>query len=71
MRTFKSATRWLCAALYVAAGVNHLARPEFYIRIMPPYLPWHAELVYLSGLFEIALGVLLVVPRYTVTAAWG
>ena len=31
--------------------------------IMPPYLPLHLELVYLSGVFEILLGSLLCVPK--------
>lgn len=38
---------------------------------MPPYLPWHLALVYLSGLFEIVLGVLLLIPKCTRLAAWG
>ena len=38
---------------------------------MPPYLPLHRELVYLSGFFEMALGVLLLVPRLLRLAAWG
>ena len=38
---------------------------------MPPYLPWHLELVYISGLAEIGLGALLLLPRTTVNAAWG
>src|SRR5262249_24343244 len=53
------------------AGVLHFVRPDLYVRIMPPYLPWHLELVYLSGLCEVALGVLLLVPRTTTAAAWG
>src|SRR5436305_13598415 len=39
--------------------------------MMPPYLPWHLALVYLSGFFEIALGLLLLIPRFTKLAAWG
>ena len=38
---------------------------------MPPYVPWHLELVYVSGVIEAALGVLLLVPRCTIFAAWG
>lgn len=38
---------------------------------MPPYLPWHLELVYLSGLLEILLGAMLLIPRYTTLSAWG
>lgn len=57
--------------MFIAAGVNHFVRPDFYVRIMPPYLPWHIELVYLSGLAEIALGAALLIPRLTTAAAWG
>ena len=49
----------------------HFIAPDFYVQIMPPYLPLHWELVYLSGFFEIALGLLLLVPRFSRLAAWG
>lgn len=67
----KTATRLLMAALYVAAGVMHFVNPWFFVQIMPPYLPWHWELVYLSGAIEIALGLLLLVPATRRLAAWG
>ncbi len=38
---------------------------------MPPYLPWHLFLVEVSGVCEIALGLLLLVPLCTRWAAWG
>lgn len=38
---------------------------------MPPYLPCHALLVYLSGFCAIALGIALLVPRFTRGAARG
>ena len=59
------------AALFVLAGVGHFVRPDFYLRIMPPYLPFHRPLVLLSGVFEVALGVLLLVPRFSRLAAFG
>lgn len=71
MPIFKRIMQWLLGLLFVAAGVNHFVHPDFYVRIMPPYLPWHLELVYLSGVFEIILGALLLVPSYTRLAAWG
>ena len=42
-----------------------------FVRAMPPYLPWHLGLVYLSGVFEVAGGIGLLVPRVRVAAAWG
>ena len=56
---------------FVFAGVNHFLNTAFYLKIVPPYLPWHLLLVYLSGLFEIVLGCLLLLLRFTPIAAWG
>ena len=59
------------AGTFVAAGAAHFARPAVYASIMPPYLPAHRELVYLSGLFEV-LGGLGVLPRATRSfSGWG
>ena len=71
MRIVKLLLKFPLVALFVGSGVMHFARPEFFLAIMPPYLPWHLPLVYLSGLFEIALGALLLVPATTQLAAWG
>jgi len=35
----------------------HLLKPEIFTRIMPGYLPWHDELVLISGLAELAGGL--------------
>ncbi len=59
------------AAFFVAAGVNHFVDPDFYVAMMPPYLPAHLALVYLSGVFEILGGVLVLVPRVRAAAGWG
>ncbi len=63
--------RWLLAIAMIGAGVNHFLSPDFYVQIMPPYLPWHAELVWLSGVLEIALGALILPPRTRRLAGWG
>jgi uncharacterized membrane protein len=71
MKYVKTISKWLLAIFMIGAGIMHFVRPEFYLKIMPPYLPWHRELVYLSGVAESALGLLLLVPRYSRWAAWG
>lgn len=63
--------RWLFGILFILAGLNHFRSPGFYINIMPPYLPWHRELVAISGVAEIALGALLLFRRWSVLAGWG
>lgn len=67
----KTALLWLMGFAYIAAGVMHFVRPEFYLPMMPHYLPWHLELVYLSGLAEILLGIGVLIPATRVLAAWG
>ena len=71
MWKLKPILRYLLAVFFVLAGFNHFINPNFYLKIMPPYLPWHLLLVYLSGFFEIALGILLLIPKFTPIAAWG
>ncbi len=71
MRISRIIFRFLFGALFVLGGLNHFVNPAFYLRIMPPYLPWHSFLVYLSGFFEIALGLMVVIPKLTRIAAWG
>ncbi|MGH9833243.1 MAG: DoxX family protein [Blastocatellia bacterium] len=71
MRTFKIVMKYLLALLFVFAGVNHFRDPEFYLRMMPPQLPWHSALHLVAGVFEILFGVMLLIPKYQRLAAWG
>ena len=56
---------------YLMVGINHFLDPDFFLNIMPPYLPWHLELVYLSGAFEVVMGLSLMIPKLRTYAAWG
>ncbi|MGE3315508.1 MAG: MauE/DoxX family redox-associated membrane protein [Planctomycetaceae bacterium] len=71
MRALKTASKWTLAIFMIVAGINHFRDPGFYLKIMPPYLPWHEELVFLSGVAEAGLGLLLLIPRTSRLAAWG
>ncbi len=56
----------LLALFFVTAGILHFVFPSNYMKIMPPWLPWHVALVAISGACEIAggLGVLITVTRW-------
>ncbi len=71
MSRTKTVSKYLLAIFMVGAGTMHFVRTDFYVKIMPPYLPLHRELAYLSGVFEIVLGVFLLIPRFSRLAAWG
>lgn len=61
------AARWMLAIAMVFAGVMHFAKPRFYLRIMPPYVPFHRACVIVSGIAEVVLGVAILVD---VTRPW-
>jgi uncharacterized membrane protein len=71
MPIFKLIMKWLFGLLFIGFGANHFLNTDFYVPMMPPYLPWHRELIYLSGACEIVVGGFLLVPRYSLYAAWG
>jgi uncharacterized membrane protein len=71
-------TRWvrpimgvLFGAFFVFAGTTHFTNRDFFVSIVPPYLPGAEALVAISGVAEIALGLSLWVPRWSRLAAWG
>lgn len=67
----KPITVYVMALLYIAVGVKHFMDVDFFLAIMPDYLPLHKELVYLSGFFEVLLGVLLFFKTTRTYTAYG
>jgi uncharacterized membrane protein len=51
--------------------VLHFVRPKMYEAIMPPYVPYHREMVYASGVAEIAGGVAAIAPQTRSYGRWG
>ena len=56
--------------IYVAAGIYHFVNPKMYLKIMPPILPFPKELVYITGIFEIVFGLLLLPESTRPLGAW-
>ena len=54
----------ISSIFYTIVGIKHFINPEFFLAIVPPYLPYHIELVYISGFFEILFGIMILFPRY-------
>ena len=57
------------ALLYLTSGIFHFISPRFFIKIMPPYIPFHKEIVYISGAFEIVFSIMLFFDQWRSTAA--
>ena len=67
----KLITIYLMSLLYISIGIKHFINVDWFMKIMPPYLPYHKELVYLSGICEIILGIMLVFEKTRLLAGWG
>ena len=64
-------SKYSCILFYLSAGINHIISPDFYVNLIPNYLPYPYGINILSGLIEIALSLLLLFPKYLKIGAWG
>ena len=62
--------RRLFGPFFVVAGILHFVIPRTYESIMPEYLPAQRELVYASGVAEIAGGAGVMHPRTRRAGMW-
>lgn len=42
---------------FLIAGINHFINPDFYLPLIPDYLPFPEALNYISGILEIVAGI--------------
>ena len=57
--------------LYVIVGVKHFTNTDFFVTIVPPIINCKEEVVLVSGLIEMILGILLLFNQTRKFAAWG
>jgi len=55
----------------IYAGVQHFLKPDFFVPFVPKFLPFKLAVVYISGFFEIGLGLLLFFKKYAKMASLG
>lgn len=70
-KTIKKITIFIMVVFYINVGILHFIDPDWFLPIVPPYLPFHLELVYISGFFEILLGCLLMFQKTRAFAGKG
>ena len=71
MKKIKNISIIIMSFFYIYVGIQHFIDPSWFVQIMPPYLPFHYEAVYISGFFEIIFGILILVPKTRYVASWG
>ena len=71
MEKIKNISIIIMSFFYIYVGIQHFIDPSWFIQIMPPYLPFHYEAVYISGFFEIIFGILILIPKTRYVSSWG
>tara|TARA_B100000686_G_C15978907_1_gene566422 strand:- start:88 stop:483 length:396 start_codon:yes stop_codon:yes gene_type:complete len=72
MDIFNKISLFAMSFFYVNVGIKHFIDPEWFMYIIPPYLTFIGlELVYISGFFEILLGLLVLFKKYRKIASYG
>lgn len=61
----------LLGIFFIVAGINHFLMPDFYLPLIPPYIPFPQMVNYLAGIAEIFLGIVFLVPKYRPIASKG
>ena len=67
----KGISVYVMGIFYIIVGIKHFQDPSWFVQIVPPILPYKYELVYISGFFEVLLGILLMIPKFQSIAAKG
>jgi uncharacterized membrane protein len=49
---------------FMGGGITHFTSADFFVAIMPPYLGYHTEIVYISGILEILGAIGILIPRF-------
>ena len=72
IKRIKLITMYIMSIFYISVGINHFVEPEWFIQIVPPYLSkYDLELVYISGVFEVMFGILILFKKTRYYAAGG
>lgn len=57
--------------VYISLGVLHFTNTDFYYPYMPSFIPFHKEMIFLSGVAEVVLGILIIFKKVRNYALWG
>ena len=56
---YKTITIYILSVMYIIIGIKHFTSLEYFINIMPPFIPFKEFAVYFTGVIEIFGGLLL------------
>ena len=69
LKLFRTLGAYLGGLFFIYVGVLHFVDTEWFNPIVPPWLGWPAFWVILSGIFEVVVGIALLIPKTRRNAA--
>tara|TARA_B100001540_G_C15808197_1_gene643118 strand:- start:1351 stop:1800 length:450 start_codon:yes stop_codon:yes gene_type:complete len=66
----KSISVYVMSFLYIFIGIKHFIDLDYFLKIMPPYMPFKKFLVLLSGFFEILFGTMIMFKKWRNIGSW-
>ncbi|WP_414048985.1 DoxX family protein [Macrococcus animalis] len=63
MKVIQLLLRMVLGIGFFVAGILHFLREPNFTKIVPNYLPFKKEIVYISGVMEIIMGIYLVIKQ--------
>ncbi|WP_396637983.1 MauE/DoxX family redox-associated membrane protein [Maribacter sp. R77961] len=61
----------ILGAFFIFAGSYHFINPNFYLGLIPDYLPLPVAINYVVGILEIVLGIFVLIPKYRKVGGYG
>ncbi|MEP0046120.1 MAG: MauE/DoxX family redox-associated membrane protein [Reichenbachiella sp.] len=71
MNTTLLISLYIMSAFYLFAGISHFRKPDFFLKIIPKWVPSPKKVNFLVGGIEIVLGIGLLFADIRAYAAWG
>ena len=59
----RTVLRWMLAAAYLFVGIAHIRAPGTFLAIIPPWVPYPHQTIFVTGLCEIAGAIALLTTR--------
>ncbi len=56
---------------FFGGGIAHFTATDFFVSIVPPWVPFPLMAVYVSGVIEVLLAILILWPQVRALAGWG
>lgn len=69
-RRVRQTARWILATIYWLAGIFHIVTPDTFLLITPDWVPFPNQVIFATGLCELAGAASLLIKQLRPLAGW-